>query len=288
MADKIKKVSKYSEDAIKLVINQMPEDDRKGFEKYLTQLESTLGEKEKKKPKTSKMLNDETIFRNSFLPQLERKVKEIEAMELQGRNCTINVKFDVKTNFEGLDGNQMKSEHTKVLAIESGLQSLTLIAQFSRGLLYITLSRMAKSEGQNWKSIVTNELGVSSMTAMRYMTLSSIIANFPRLLMCEVSFTQVLKHKNKLLKYLKSEEGRDLESALSIPIEIRAQKKKLMIDRTILEVPMMKFATDPDYLYRDSVSKETVPDAEWATASPVNEEEELADVLALCDVKLEH
>lgn len=280
----MKKLSKFTEDAIDLAIKQMPEEDRKGFEKCLTQLENTLGQKEKKKPKSSTKLSDETIFRDSFIPQLERKRREIERMELEGKKLKISVKYDVKTNFDGLNGGQLKSEHDKVVAIETTLEKLTLIAQFSRGLLYISFSKMAKSTGKNWKTVVTNELGVSSMTTLRYMTLSTIIANFPRLIWCGISFTQILKHKSRLLKFLKSEEGRDLESALSVPIEIRSMGKDIMIDRTILEIPNMKFPTDPDFLYRDSVSKEEVPDTDWMAASPMDEEEELSEVMNTLDV----
>lgn len=288
MADKLKALSKFTEDALALAIRQLPESERINFERGLQLLENTLGAKEKK-AQNSKQLNDETIFRNSIIPQIERRVKQIEEMELKGMNHGINIEFDLKTSFDGYTYTQLKTEHKNVVTLETGLKSLTLLAQFSRGMIYISLTKICKSEGQNWKNITTNELGISYMTALRYMTLAALIANYPRLICCELSFTQILKHKSRLLQYLKSEEGRDLESALSLAIEIKAQDKPVFINRTILEIPTTKFPTDPDYLYRDSLDKREVPETvnQWMGASAENEEAELTDVMQSCSLKTE-
>lgn len=201
----------------------------------------------------------------------------------------ININFDLKTSFEGCNYTQLKAEHKNAVTLETDLKSLTLLAQFSRSMIYITLTKIFKSEGQNWKNIITNELCVSYMTALRYMTLASLIANYTRLDFCELSFTQILKHKTRLLQYLKSEEGRDLESALSLAVEIKAQDKPVWIYRTILEIPTTKFPTDPEYLYRDSLDKRDVPEIvnEWMGVSAEDEEAELIDAMQPCSMEKE-
>lgn len=288
MAEKIKKISKFSEDALTLALKNMPEAERKYFTQGLTYLETELGVKEKKSPVSTKM-NDETVFRNSIIPWIEKQVKEIQIKELENNECSVKVKFDFKTEFDGLTDSQWKTAHSEVVALETGLKSLTLIAQFSRGLLYITLSKKLKATGQSWRAFVNNELNVSPMTALRYMTLSSIIMNYPRLILCELSFTQILKHKTRLLKYLKSDEGHDLESALSLSIVMKAQDRPVLINRTILDVPAIKFPTDPDHIYRDAINKEETPEIanQWMTASCENEEVDLMSVMELCSLKLE-
>ena len=90
----------------------------------------------------------------------------------------ININFDLRTSFDGCTYTQLKTEHKNVVALETDLKSLTLLAQFSQGMIYITLTKTCKSQGQNLKNIITNELCVSYMTALRYVTLASLIANY--------------------------------------------------------------------------------------------------------------
>lgn len=130
MADKLKALSRFSEDALSLAMKQLPESDRVNLETGLKRLEITLGVKEKKTQK-SKQLTDEAIFRSSIIPLIERRVKEIETKELKDINHVININFDLKTNFDGCTKTQLKTEHKNVVALETDLKSLTLLAQFS-------------------------------------------------------------------------------------------------------------------------------------------------------------
>ena len=59
---------------------------------------------------------------------------------------------------------------------------------------------MVKEAGHELKAFVSQELDVSYMTVLRYMTLASIISIYPRLLLCELSFAQILKHKTKIVR----------------------------------------------------------------------------------------
>lgn len=96
---------------------------------------------------------------------------------MSSQKCVIKVNLDYKTNYDGLTEVKLREAHENVVALETGL---TLLVQFSRGMLYITLAKVSKLNGQNWKSFVSDMLGISTMTALCYMTLSSIIVNYPK------------------------------------------------------------------------------------------------------------
>lgn len=287
MAKKLKNLSKFSEDALNLAIKGMPENEQNNFERGLMYLENVMGVK-KTKPPTSTKINDESIFRSSIVPQIQRRIQEIEQMELEHRKCIIHVMFEFKTNFDGLKDEHWKTTHQKIVDLETGLKSLTLLSQYSRGMFYMTIVKKLKLAGQNWKPFVSEEFKISHITTLRYMTLAAIINSYPRLILCELSFTQILKHKSRLMKYLKSEDGQNLESALSLSVEIKAQGRSVSISRMVQEIPATKFATDPDYQYRDSISKcDAEAAAQWETSTSENEEEDLLNAMELCSLKVE-
>lgn len=80
MAEKIKHLSKFSEDALSLAVKRLPKSEREHFETGLALMESDLGVKVKKATSSSTKLNDEAVFRNSIIPQIERRVEETEKM----------------------------------------------------------------------------------------------------------------------------------------------------------------------------------------------------------------
>lgn len=129
--------------------------------------------------------------------------------------------------------------------MERGLKSFELFAQCSRGLLYTELVNRLISE-KKLKDFIEKSLHASYMTVLCYITLASLILTYPRLILCELSFTQLLKHQNRLLKFLMSREGQDLSSKLALSVKIIAQGEKLKFEQTEMNTMDMRFSTDPD------------------------------------------
>lgn len=277
MAEQIKTISKFSVDAINIALNGLSEEEWKAFQQGLTTLTKNLGEKtEKKKNKPKTQKTDEEIFQKSVLPTIQQRVLEIEQLEMTEKIC-ISVNFDIKTSFTRFSLEQMLTEHKKMVAIEEGLKSITLVVQFSRGLLYIELVDRLKKEGQCLRDFVeSSNLNVSFMTVYRYITVATLISTYPRLILCQLSYSQILKHKTRLLHFLISDEGQELNAKLSLSVEIIAQGHTVKVERVQMEIPSTKFNTDPDWAYHDAHSKSDVTDEQLQTLveSRVVEDEE--------------
>lgn len=278
MAEKIKSVSKFSGDAINMAISTLPQKEKEIVDKILDGILSNLGTKEKKQA-MEKKTSDEVLFVNNILPQIKRKIEEIEARDLQ--KFTISVDFKIKTSFADMSDTDMYKEHVRIISLETGLNNLTIIVQFSRGKFYLDLaSRLTKLGNSLKKAIETGSLtNVSYKTALRYMTLASIISKYPRLILCELSFAQIIKHKSRLRKFLSESEGQSLGDRLSLPIDVIAQDNDLSIEHVDMDEPKISFKTDPDWMYLDKSTSDVPTDnavSRWAeSAHGIDETEEL-------------
>lgn len=278
MAEKIKSISKFSEDAITMVVNTLPREERESFENSMDNILSKLGSKEKKQA-IEKKTSDEALFFNNIIPQIKRKIEEIEARDLQ--KITISVDFKVKTSFTDFGETEMYREHSRLITLETGMKNLIIIVQFARGKFYLDLTAKLNKVGRNLVDVIElGELaGVSYKTALRYMALASIISKYPRLLLCELSFSQIIKHKSRLRKFLSEFEGQHLGDRLSLPVDLIAQGNDLSIGYVDMDEPKINFKTDPDWVYHD-MSASDVPNynvvKQWAESA--HEADEAAEL----------
>lgn len=261
-AKQIKQAAKFSEDALNLTFNEMSQDTKEGFEKGLTFLHSKLGSKEKKIVEKGKKLSDEDIFVKEILPQIHRKIKELEDKELQEGGVKIQIDFsNIRTDFKDIKAEQLQQEHTKIMDLEDSLRFGTIVAQFIRGKFYLFAKDALKTVDPNLKSAVEKSLQVPYTTFLRYATLANMCFCFPRLIMCDLTFTQILLHQKRLLKYLRSDAGRNLRDIMSLPVSLNAMGRSLTIERCDINVMTIKAHTGPDWAMRDKYDKTKVPTA---------------------------
>lgn len=285
MSDNIKYVAKFSEDAIEMALNSLTTEEWKGFEKGLNVLTGSLGQKKEKKKSQLKetKLSDEVIFKENVLPGIKKRMVDIEKEEMN-KALQITVDFAIKTNFKECNLEDLLIEHKKIVFTEDGLKTLTLFAQFSRGLLYLELVGKLNQDGQSLRKFIEmGKLIVSHTTALRYMALASIILKYPRLLICQLTFTQIMKHKKRLLNFLALPDGHDLNCRLSLSLEITAQGQRIKIQREEMKTPTVKFNTDADWQYHDQHTKTLLTDEELKSMVesrvPDDEESDLQNIM---------
>lgn len=281
MADQIKKIAKFSEDTIELGLNSLTKEQRDSLTAGLDIISSNLGEKKERKVESKTFdTTDEVIFREHILPQISRRVIEAEKHEIKTA-LSIVVDYRIKTNYKSLSIEEMLKEHVTIVQTEEGLKAMVLIAQFSRGLLYLNLAEKLRQTGSNLREFVQKDnLSVAYTTILRYMTLATMILKYPRLLLCQLNFTQLMKHKTRLLNFLGKKEGHELNCRLSIPFEIIANGQKVQICHEELVVPTERFDADVDWAFHDlyttpKTSDEKVLEVLEARKNNVDEEEEL-------------
>ena len=191
-------------------------------------LSSSLGGKKERNKAETKM-SDESIFKEHVLVQIQKRVVKTERQETD-RVLSITVDYQIRTNYTKCSIEEMRNEHATLVQTEEGPKAMILIAQFSHGLLYLNLAEKLKQAGSSLREFVEKgNLSVAFITVMRYMTLATIILKYPRLLLCQLNFTQLLNHKKRLLKYLSQKEGHELNCRLSVPFEVIANGHKIQI-----------------------------------------------------------
>lgn len=272
-----------------MALNSVGSDSKKEFYKNLDTVMNALGKRETKKKTSEKQISDESVFQNNILQQIDRRLKEIEIIELND-TFSINTGFLITTDFDEMSEQEIVKEHEKIIMLESGLKNFLIIAQFARGKLYLSLAKKLQEAGQSLKkSIKSGLLRVSYTTVLRYITLATIISIYPRLIVCELSFSQILKHKTRLFKFLKSAEGQSLCAKLSLSITMRANENSIKINQMTMVMPDVKFSTDPDWAYHECYAEASVSDEKvqrWAqSATLVDEDGELEDFILHLEVK---
>lgn len=116
--------------------------------------------------------------------------------------------------------------HANIIQQERTVINLQLAIAFQRGQLYINARRFVPSCDliKEWYS---QQFELSYITVQRYITLAMLIQNFPRLMLCTISLTQIIKHQNRIKKYLATDY--ELANKLKLDAQIFVQNKSLQI-----------------------------------------------------------
>ncbi len=262
MADKIKQIAAFSEDAIDMALQTLSKDQWTHFEAGLDTVSASLGGRKERRKAEGKESNisDEIIFTTHILPEIQKRLVGSEKLETTGA-LSIIVNFRIKTDYRSSSIKDMLREHAIIVQTEEAVRAMFLIAQYSRGLLYLELGEKLKREGKSIKEFVEGgNLPVAYITVLRYMTLATIVLKYPRLLLCQLSFAQLMKHKTRLLHYLSKKEGHDLHCRLSVPFVVVANGEKIQIRQEEIRTPAEKFDTNPDWAFRDVHTKPKTTD----------------------------
>jgi hypothetical protein len=136
--------------------------------------------------------------------------------------------------------------HAQILNDENTISNLDLVVKLYRGLLYFR-ARQLSPNNSNMETYFRNELGIGYATAKRYMIFSSIIKRYPRLMVCGLSFNQIMKHQKRLFDSLTAD--LNLHDTLSQPFSATVENKTVEISPSDIAVPIKTFNVDPDFVY---------------------------------------
>ena len=262
MADYIKHIALFSDESIAVALNSALDD--AGRELFVDKLRviAELLEKPAKKQKKQKRVSVSAVktFREKVLPQIEGKLREYQAMEDGGADMIWDAKLEYNADFSKLDVHGLIDTHKQILIQEENVQNLKLVVAFHRGLLYMTTRAHVPTE-EDVKVWYAKMFVVQYPTVLRYMTFACIIKRYPRLIVCGLSFTQIMKHQRRLVKHL--EQHSELAEKLANTVILSAQDTAVDISPSdTCSIPDVAFSADPDYAYEDD-SMEDVEDPLW-------------------------
>jgi hypothetical protein len=141
MAELIKYISTFSEDAVRMAIERVVDKDkREVFVDILTTVKSVLPKTLPRKKERVKLFHqtDEHIFTQLIIPQIIQNLKNYDRAEMDGNPVVWKVSLDF---IDGVDYRQMgmeelKGKHAKILHAEQTLICLDLVVKYHRGLVY--------------------------------------------------------------------------------------------------------------------------------------------------------
>lgn len=135
------------------------------------------------------------------------------------------------------------------------------------------------------KEFFKGQVGVPYPTASRYMAFSLFVSKYPRLLICDLTFSQIMHHHRGLLKYIAT----DLEFAsnLGLYVSLSAQNCLIDINPANVNIPNVMFKINANTVFNESAEAETTTtyeECEWdnpylSTNLDVSETSEVDDIL---------
>jgi len=250
MADIIRYISSFSDDAVHNAIQQALGAEKASFIDMLVKIQSQLEKPPKRQKAGSRMLlaSDKTIFEQKILPQIREKLAEYDRLETSGKELEWKVRLEFVGNYNKLNMDELKQRHTLILEEEKSLACIELVAKYYRGLVYFRARELIDKK-ENIKTVFREQFGVCYDTVCRYITFAALLKRYPRLMICGLSYTQITKHQKRLLNYLQTET--ELHDQLSQPLCASAQENAVEIQPADIEVPKISYSTDADYLYED-------------------------------------
>ena len=254
-AEKIKHIGKFGLDGIQQAMERVLDDDeKKEFLKCITAVSEVLDKPAKtiKTSKLNKLPTSAEIFATKILPKIQEKLDQHDQDLHSGKISAWNIRRMewFPTNLSNLEMDDLKLVHQTLIANEVTLKELELLFRFQRGTIYLLAYKTA-TEQPNFKMWFKQQFDISYDTALKLMTFSLLIRRYPRLLVCDLSYLQIIKHNRDLQNYLATENG-ELTSKLSQRIDITTAGGQWYIDPSEVYVPKTKAKTeDPDQVFYD-------------------------------------
>ena len=196
-------------------INQLNNDDKSPLLRICKKLNNPVKVKRLKQPKNKNRASNEDIFR-TFLYNLK---KALEAYEASDAIIELNLGFNPQ-DYSTLDEQQVHEKHKVLIESLQSHQTSMLFHHLELGKLY---SHVKQKYNFDNKCV---ELKVAARKKIHFYHL---IAKYPRLMCCNMSFESIMGNKDRLLKHLVNEP--DLE------LRLRAERKETVIKSHEMKMP---------------------------------------------------
>ena len=168
-----------------------------------------LGKKPVKEA-TRKLPSSREVFENHSIQIIIDGVKQKEhgnALNV----IKIQLDLNLRTDFNSMSLEDLANIHENIVKTEKDIQVIDNCYKFYTGLLYLTAHNKCE-ETQFLKWIKKQD--VSKATVYRYMSFAALIMRLPGLILSDLNFSQLLKHKERILAF----KGRDQQQTGSSTI----------------------------------------------------------------------
>lgn len=275
----LKEISQYPDNAISWAVSKLSVEERKSFAGTLKKLEKLLGEKpEKRNEKDRKLLSASELFQKHIIPTIIEGVRRLEHLDDRGQIQSMDINFDnMRTDFGRMSLDDLAYLHRQVEQMENHVQVIDNFFKYYRGLVYVAAhEKCTKEDFITW----TQKQKVCQATVYKYMSFTTLIMRFPRLILCDLNFSQIVKHKERIIAYMNEEGNSKIAHQLSDSIEFNIGTSKITINNIESDIPHVKGVSfSVDWKMQDQYENIEQPDIESTQCDGAMTIEDKMDVL---------
>ena len=163
-----------------------------------------LSEVISKAPKqTEKKRTPEKDFIELIVPELERVMRNHKR---NPRGYSVKPVQLTDLSLENASLEDLVAIHAEVFANEISLKAQLLFVRYQRGLIYKKAHELI-TDFEEFKEWIFSNFTISYGTATAYISVACLIANFPVLMKCSLSFEQLRRHGGRIRSYLEAHPG---------------------------------------------------------------------------------
>jgi len=255
VSDVIKHIAAFGQDGIEVASkNTLSKLEETALIKTLKRVSANLGKpkKIKKIKKDASLPTPKEIFEGSILPQIRERVARYIINQASGIEYPCILSLDYKTDFVSMTSSEMATVHLQIKTQESTCSNLLLLLQFHLGDLYLAAFNLIEPSADR-SEFFMKTFSVAYTTALRYIWLSCLLKKYPKLLICGLSSTQLMKHMKNLRDFL-TKDTTGLSEELSSCVEIVTSSRRLTVEPSEINVPeFKKVIVDPDVVFLESL-----------------------------------
>jgi len=165
---------------------------------------STSGSHKKKTQSKKPATRKERV--ESIMTKIKDCLREYEANDPAIDDC--RMKFKMGVDYRNWIWDDVKIQHQNLAKTDINCNKIKLLTFLERGYLYNYLKNFYREKP--WKQCCA-ELGICRSTVTRYMQFSEIIRQYPRLIICELTFETIVSFFKEIEDIVKDDDELSIE-----------------------------------------------------------------------------
>ena len=167
MANTLKSIIGYPENAIAWAMQSLPSDELCAFKTTLKKIEQRLGEKPEKKLKTKQLPSDKEVFLKHIIPTIMQCLDDLASLQDAGKAVDISLHLNFKANLQVLTLEELTLEHVKIDDVESKVRKVNNFVKFYKGMIYhVAHEKCGEAKFKQW--LQQEKITVTSSTVYRH------------------------------------------------------------------------------------------------------------------------
>ena len=228
-AQKLKKLSQYSESEITNSLSNCNFADIELFHEQLEMIHENIEPIPQTKAK-SQITKLTKATKSEKTAGIIKQIKHSLAIyESSDKIDKWRINFKIGCDYSQTGKKKLTKIHESLVLSGNICGRVRLLSFWERGRMYSCL----KNVSPNWEKLC-EELGICRSTTYRYMRFSDIISNFPRLIICDLSFEAIVFFGDEIIQYL------NCDNELSMKLHLPLREIELQADIKFQPIPISK------------------------------------------------